>query len=462
MDLLEKSWQNTCENFCESYGSAVFESWLKPLKISSYENGVITVSAPTRFIKNWVQGHYIDYIERSLKKDINDIINVEILVDSKPVSQNLLKKSLDSVHEKASNNNNISEAEDKINLQNISRKYGFSSSLKFSNYVVGNSNEFAYKISKKFVFDEELENSFNPLVITGGVGLGKTHLLSAIANESLLQNNNLKVVYLTAERFMFKFIKALNENNILDFKQEVRSAELLLIDDLQFMCGKKSVQEEFLHAINYLFSSQCKIVVACDRSISKLTDMDERIKSRLNSGISAEICKPDLKFKKNLIISKLKQRDFSLEEEVVDLIAENINSNIRELEGAVNKVIVKSQMLGLTVDIKTAESWLSDFFRENERIISIDTIKKVVAEKFNIKISEIESSSRRRDFARPRQIAMYLSKKMTTRSFPEIGRKFGKRDHSTVMHAVKAIETLSLKDKELNRYIEDISSLLEG
>jgi chromosomal replication initiator protein len=332
----------------------------------------------------------------------------------------------------------------------------------FEKFVVGHPNELAYASAKRMAQPEKFD--FNPLFIYGGVGLGKTHLMHSIAWEIKNHNENAKVLYLSAERFMFQFIKSLRQKDTMSFKQKFRSVDVLIIDDIQFMMGKSSTQEEFFHTFNSLLDLNKKVIISSDRAPSDLDSFDDRIKSRLSWGLVADILPANFELrheilkKKALELSLKYENKITIAEDVIIFLAKTIANNVRELEGALNKVVTFANLMNRKVDVELAQTVLKDLLRSSNRRITIDEIQSKVASYFNIKVDDIMSAKRIRSFARPRQIAMYLSKKLTSRSLPEIGRKFGGRDHTTVIHAVKKVDQLK---SESNKFDEDINVLTQ-
>ena len=298
-------------------------------------------------------------------------------------------------------------------------------------------------------------------MIFGGVGLGKTHLMHAIAWEKKKINPDLKILYLSAEKFMYEFIKALRFKNTIAFKDQFRSVDVLMIDDVQFIIGKESTQEEFFHTFNALVDQNRQIVVSADKSPSDLEGLEERLRSRLGWGLVADIHPTTYELRLSIIEAKLEKYNINLSKDVAEFLAHKITSSVRELEGALTRLTAHVTLVGREVDIEIAQDLLQDLLRASDRRTTIDQIQKKVSEHFNLKISDMHSARRSRIIARPRQIAMYLSKNLTTRSLPEIGRKFGGRDHTTVIHAIKKVEELKKNDSNLSEDIEILTRSLQ-
>ena len=336
---------------------------------------------------------------------------------------------------------------------------------RFENFVVGKPNELAHAAARRVA--EACSGPvrmvpFNPLYLYGGVGLGKTHLMHAIAWHVHNSGCARKVIYLSAEKFMHQFIRALRFKSIMDFKDEFRSVDLLMIDDVQFISGKESTQEEFFHTFNALVDQNRQIVISADKSPSDLEGLEERMRSRLGWGLVADLHPTTYELRLGILQSKAEQANMQIPRKVLELLAHRITSNVRELEGALNRIVANMQLVGREISLESAQEELHDLFRLRERRVMIDEIQRRVAEHFNVRLAEMTSARRARAFARPRQVAMYLSKQLTSRSLPEIGRKFGGRDHTTVMHAVRRIEELKDTDPVLAEDIELLRRMLQG
>jgi chromosomal replication initiator protein len=332
----------------------------------------------------------------------------------------------------------------------------------FENFVVGSPNQLAYAAAFAVAESSAAITESNPLFLYGSVGLGKTHLMHAIAWHIKNTQPNRKVIYMSAEKFMYQFVRALRNKDVLSFKERFRSVDVLMIDDIQFICGKDSTQEEFFHTFNALIDNNRQMVISCDRSPSDLDNVEERIKSRLGWGLVADVHSTTYELRIGILQSKVEQMNISVPRNVIEFLANKITSNVRELEGALNKVVAHSTLIGREITLENTREILRDLLRANERIITIEEIQKKVANRYNIKISDMSSSSKSRDVARPRQIAMYLSKVLTPKSLVDIGKKFGKKDHTTVIHAVKKIEELSASDKEFLEEVELLTKILQS
>jgi chromosomal replication initiator protein len=330
----------------------------------------------------------------------------------------------------------------------------------FEQFVVGQSNQFAYSAAKRVA--EGGAVAFNPLFLHSSVGLGKTHLMHAIAWEIRRQRPDRKVVYLSAEKFMVEFVSALRHQDTVAFKQRFRNVDVLMIDDVQFIAGKNSTQDEFFHTFNALIDYRRQLVISADRSPSDLEGIEERIRSRLGWGLVADIHPTDFELRLGILQNKLDCGESSVPRDVLEFLAQRITSNVRELEGALNRVVAHATLTGRPIDVDFARHALQDLIRANDRRITIDEIQRRVSEHFKVRLSDLLSARRSRDVARPRQVAMYLAKRLTPRSLPEIGRKFGGRDHTTVMHAIKRIDELRASDSELNTALTQLIRDLDG
>ena len=445
-------WSNVLKKLNNEYGNEIFNSWIKNIKIQSHEGEVIFFTVPTRFIRDWITSHYLDKIIFFLNTENPDIKRVKINIDNSLSSNtHQIENNLDSTKPYSLNFNNNDE-------------WPLDERFTFEKFIVGPSNELAFASAKRLSLSEKFE--FNPLYLYGGVGLGKTHLLHSIAWKTKENNPEIKVLYLSAERFMFQFIKSLRQKDTMAFKQKFRSVDVFILDDIQFMIGKLSTQEEFFHTFNSLLDLNKKVIISCDRAPSDLKGFDERIKSRLSGGLVADILPASFDLRYSILKKKSEElvarsnTSLKLCDDVLVFLAKTIVTNVRELEGALNKVFTFSNILGKEIDVELTKSVLKDLLRSSNRRITIDEIQNKVSNYYNLKIEDMTSSRRIRSFARPRQVAMYLSKKLTTRSLPEIGRKFGGRDHTTVIHAVKKIEQLKIENSKFDEDINLITQII--
>jgi chromosomal replication initiator protein len=330
----------------------------------------------------------------------------------------------------------------------------------FENFVVGKSNELAYAAARR-VADTETP-SFNPLFLYGGVGLGKTHLMHAIAWHIRKNYPNRRVIYMSAEKFMYQFVRALRYKDTVAFKDQFRSVDVLMIDDVQFIGGKDTTQEEFFHTFNALVDRNRQVIISADKSPQDLDRMEERLRSRLGWGLVADLHPVTYELRLGILHAKAEKLGCTVPDKVLEFLAHKISSNVRELEGALNRIAAHANLVGRIITLEMTQEVLADLLRSSERRITIDEIQKKVAEHYNIRVSDMHSARRARQVARPRQVAMYLAKQLTPRSLPEIGRKFGGRDHTTVIHAVRKIEELSLHSAEFKEDVELLRRLLQN
>ena len=440
-------WEDVQNIFKKNFGTETYLSWLKNISLLKEYNDYLVLGVPTRFFRDWIVSRYLDKILSELKKFKNSINRVEFKVtEENKINVNDTLKIEDF--------SKVTEIKDSI--LNYNR---LNANLNFDSYVSGSSNEVALSSSKKIC--EQLSR-YNPLYIYGGVGLGKTHLLNAIGIELEKKTN---VMFISAERFMYHFIKSIKKNDMVNFKDFFRKSSVFIIDDIQFIRGKEGLQEEFFHTFNSLIDKSSQVIISADRAPMKLDRVQERIKSRLAGGLVVDIDTPDLDLKIKIIKKRLQdiqsqfKENSNISEEVINFIATESKTNIRELIGVLNRVVTFSKIHKKTLTIGDCKNILKDVFNQ-AKIITVDKIQNTVSNFFNIPLVEMLSQRRSRPLARPRQIAMYLAKKMTTRSLPEIGRRFANRDHTTVIHAVKTITRLSEKDDEMKKNIDQLRSLL--
>tara|TARA_B100001248_G_scaffold260978_1_gene250751 strand:- start:81 stop:1472 length:1392 start_codon:yes stop_codon:yes gene_type:complete len=440
------NWQEVQTAFKKTFGVEVYDSWLQKITLIKEYNDFLILGVPTRFFRDWIVSRYLDKILEQVRNFKLSINRVEFkIIEENKQNQELLK--INEI-------NKVTEIKDSI--LNYNR---LNPNLNFENFIQGKSNDIALSYSRKVC---EHLSRYNPLYICGGVGLGKTHLLNAIG--LTLQNDN-NVMFISAERFMYHFIKSIKKNDMVNFKDFFRKSSIFIIDDIQFISGKESLQEEFFHTFNSLMDKGSQIIISADRAPTKLDRVQERMKSRLGGGLVVDIETPDLELKIKIIKKKIEEiqsqfkENINLDNDVINYIASESKTNIRELIGVLNRVIAFSRVNNKTLNVADCKNILKDVFNQI-RVITVDKIQNVVSNYFNIPLSEMLSQRRSRPLARPRQIAMYLAKKMTSRSLPEIGRRFANRDHTTVIHAVKTISRLSEQDDEMKKNINQIKSLL--
>ncbi len=440
------NWEDVKNSFKKTFGAEIYTSWLQKISLVKEYNDFLILGVPTRFFRDWIVSRYLDKILEQVKTFKLSLNRIEFkIIEENKVSSDLSK--IDEI-------NKVTEIKDSI--LNYNR---LNPNLNFGTFIQGKSNDIALSYSKKVC---EHVSRYNPLYICGGVGLGKTHLLNAIGLKLQPENN---VMFISAERFMYHFIKSIKKNDMVNFKDFFRKSSVFIIDDIQFIRGKESLQEEFFHTFNSLMDKGSQIIISADRTPMKLDRVQERIKSRLAGGLVVDIETPDLELKVNIIKKKILEiesqfkENINLSDEVVNYIANESKTNIRELIGVLNRVIAFSRVHNKVLTTNDCKNILKDVFSQI-KVITVDKIQNVVSNFYNIPLSDMLSQRRSRPLARPRQIAMYLAKKMTSRSLPEIGRRFANRDHTTVIHAVKTIIRLSEQDDEMKKNISQIKSLL--
>jgi chromosomal replication initiator protein len=457
------AWQNLRDQLRERFGETGFRRWLEPVTgtvTESAEGMMLALALPTRFMRDWVEAHYGDTI-RALWVQLIKQGRVEFTVVSP------LKKS--SGEGKApgapGKEDGIAvEAAAAVPATALSPAAFETSELDprftFENFIVGPPNELAYAAARR-VADAEAP-SFNPLFLYGGVGLGKTHLMHAIAWHKRRNLPQQRVIYMSAEKFMYQFVRALRFRDTVAFKDQFRSVDVLMIDDVQFIGGKDTTQEEFFHTFNALVDRNRQVIVSADKSPQDLDRVEERLRSRLGWGLVADLHPVTYELRLGILHAKAEKLGCAVPDKVLEFLAHKISSNVRELEGALNRVSAHSQLVGRTITLEMTQEVLADLLRASERRITIDEIQKKVAEHYNIRLADMHSARRARAVARPRQVAMYLAKQLTPRSLPEIGRKFGGRDHTTVIHAVRKIEELSAYDSSFREDVELLRRLLQS
>jgi len=432
-------------------GKEVYESWIKKIKLFEEFNNYILFSVPTRFIRDWITSRYLDQILQTLKKHKKEIIRIEFKIS----------ENKDNITQKFNDQNKVNNT-DKISFIKESHlQYNrIDPNKRFENFLTGYSNKVAFEASLKV---SENISYYNPLYIYAGVGLGKTHLLNAIGYE---MNKNQKVMFISAERFMYQFVKSIKSNDMVKFKEFFRNTDVLIIDDIQFMNGKEAMQEEFFHTFNALLDKGSQIIVSADRPPNKLLRIQERIKSRFSGGLVIDIQKPEYDLRKKILnykineLTNLYSDKINISEEIQDFVSNKITSNVRELIGAINRIISFSRIYNKLPSLSEAKIILKDLLNINENNVTIDTIQTAVCKFFKISKNEMLSSRRSRYLVRPRQTAIYLTKILTTKSLPEIGREFSNRDHTTIIHSVKTIEKLKEKNIDMNENIIRLKNII--
>src|SRR5690242_19777571 len=452
---VQSQWVRVRARLRAEYGDAAYRSWLRNMSLQGIEEGRAKIAVPTRFLRDWVAAHYADRIRALWNGENNGVVAVDILISG---ASPQVAAAPEPAPEPATEAGAETADEKDVSAPLDPR-------FTFENFVVGKPNELAHAAARRVAESSVGTNRsvpFNPLFLYGGVGLGKTHLMHAIAWHIRTHDPSRKMIYLSAEKFMYQFIRALRFKDTMAFKEQFRSVDVLMIDDVQFISGKDSTQEEFFHTFNALVDQNRQVIISADKSPSDLEGMEERMRSRLGWGLVADIHPTSYELRLGILQSKAEQRGMPVPPKVLEFLAHKITSNVRELEGALTRIVAHAQLVGRAITLESAQEVLHDLLRANDRRVTIDEIQKRVAEHYNIRLSDMHSARRARVVARPRQVAMYLCKQLTPRSLPEIGRKFGGRDHTTVMHAVRKIEELKAADTTLAEDIELLRRMLEN
>ena len=472
---ISAQWARIRARLRAEYGETAFRSWLKPMTLEAIEGSTVILSVPTRFMQDWIDSQYAARLTNLWSGENSEITDVVIrhaalrsdatrvaARDGDGRSASTRAPSFPTsapTYAQSSFDPNSNSAFDMPNgIGDLSAPLDPRST--FNSFVVGKPNELAFAAARRVA--EAGTVPFNPLFLFGGVGLGKTHLMHAIAAHIREQSPEKRILYLSAEKFMYQFIRALRYKDTMAFKDQFRSVDVLMIDDVQFIAGKDNTQEEFFHTFNALVDQNRQVVISADKSPAELDGIEERMKSRLGWGLVAEIHSTTYELRLGILQSKAEKMGADVPVKVLEFLAHRITSNVRELEGALNRLVAYANLVGRDISLESAQEVLHDLLRANDRRVTIEEIQKRVAEHFNIKLSEMHSARRSRAIARPRQVAMYLAKQLTARSLPEIGRKFGGRDHTTVMHAVKKIDELRQSDTSFSEDVELLRRMLEN
>ena len=450
-DKINLDWKLIQSELKLKLGIEVYESWIKKIDLHEEFNNYILFTVPTRFIRDWITSRYLDQILQTIRKHKKQIIRIEFKIIEKKDNKNEKSDDLNQTNE----SRNVSFIKDS-NLQ-YSR---IDPNKKFENFLIGSSNKIAFEASLKV---SENISHYNPLYIYSGVGLGKTHLLNSIGHEMI---KNKKVMFISAERFMYQFVKSIKSNDMVQFKEYFRNTDVLLIDDIQFMNGKEAMQEEFFHTFNALLDKESRIIVSADRPPNKLSRIQERIKSRFSGGLVVDIQKPEYDLRRKIINYKLNELTtlytdkLNISDEIQDFISNKITTNVRELVGAINRIVSFSRIYNKIPSLSETKIILKDLLNLTENNVTIDSIQTIVCKFFKISKNEMLSSRRSRYLVRPRQTAIYLTKILTTKSLPEIGREFSNRDHTTIIHSVKTIEKLREKNSDMNDNINKLKNII--
>jgi len=449
--MIEETWGNIRGELLKSVGKNNYANWIEPLEFSALADGVATFLVPTQFMGNWVSRNFGEQILQELSNAGQSVSRVEFSVPR----QALAPRRQPAVKPKPT----------VINVGEDLPGAPLDGRFTFDTFVVGKPNELAHAAARRVA--EGGPVTFNPLFLYGGVGLGKTHLMHAIACELQRREQGLRIVYLSAEQFMYRFVQALRDKDMITFKQLFRSVDVLMIDDVQFIAGKDATQEEFFHTFNALVDQGKQIIISSDRAPTEITGVEDRIVSRLQSGLVVDLHPTNYELRLGILQQKVEHfsdqfPNLEIANGVLEFLAHRISSNVRVLEGAMMRLFAFGALVGREITLELAQDCLSDILRHSDRKITVEEIQRKVSDHYNIRLSDLIGPKRVRTFARPRQVAMYLAKTMTSRSLPEIGRRFGGRDHTTIMHGVRKIEELKQQDSQIADDLELLRRSLEG
>lgn len=455
---LDAPWHNVREKLKGEVGEVEYRTWLRQITLGPLEDGELVLYLPSRFLRDWVRSQYEERLRTLWRAEFEEVREIELQVKraqaaaSGSVAVPFVEEESESP-ESAPVSAAVAEGRNDLAAP-LDPRYTFES------FVVGKPNEFAYACARR-VAEKPSSPGFNPLFLYGGVGLGKTHLMHAIGLE-LARKGSVSVAYMSAEKFMYRFIAAIRSQSTMEFKEQLRSVDVLMIDDLQFLIGKDNTQEEFFHTFNALVEAGRQIVVSADKSPSDLSGLEDRLRTRLGCGMVADIHATTFELRISILEAKARASGVHVPPKVLEYLAHKITTNVRELEGALNRLIAHADLVGRPVTLDTTQDVLKDMLKAHDRRVTIDEIQRKVAEHWNIRLTDMSSARRARAVARPRQVAMFLAKQLTSRSLPEIGRKFGNRDHTTVMHAVNRVSELMDQDTAFAEDVELLRRMLEG
>ncbi len=458
--MTNEAWGRVRESLVKRIGKNNYVSWIEPLRLSELAEGVVRFEVPTTFFGDWVLRNFGDHILAHLNAEGQPVGRIEFFVPARVAAARLATESAPAPRVTA-------KTAGRARMMNDDDMPGASLDARFTfdSFVVGKPNELAHAAARRVA--EGGPVTFNPLFLYGGVGLGKTHLMHAIAHELQARQPQLRVLYLSAEQFMYRFVQALRERQIMDFKEIFRSVDVLMVDDVQFIAGKDSTQEEFFHTFNALVDQNKQIIISADRAPGEIKDLEDRIKSRLQCGLVVDLHPTDYELRLGILQQKAEYyrqqyKGLVISNGVLEFLAHRITTNVRVLEGALTRLFAFASLVGREITLELAQDCLADILRASDRKLTIEEIKRKVAEHYNIRLSDMIGPKRLRNIARPRQVAMYFAKQLTSRSLPEIGRRFGGRDHTTIMHGVRKIEELMSTDSQLSDDLQLLRRLLQA
>uniref|UniRef100_UPI0035714DAC chromosomal replication initiator protein DnaA n=1 Tax=Neokomagataea thailandica TaxID=661190 RepID=UPI0035714DAC len=456
---LEAAWLKVRDRLKSEVGEVEYGTWLRQIVLGPLEEDELTLFLPTRFLRDWVRSQYEERLKSLWRTEYPKVQHIELLVrrGTAENTSDTQQQPLSAESDSSTTDTPVVEAQTEVRSD---LAVPLDPRFTFDSFVVGKPNEFAYACARR-VAEKPSSPGFNPLFLYGGVGLGKTHLMHAIGSE-LTKTGNVSVAYMSAEKFMYRFIAAIRSQSTMEFKEQLRSVDVLMIDDLQFLIGKDNTQEEFFHTFNALVDAGRQIIVSADKSPSDLSGLEDRLRTRLGCGMVADIHATTFELRISILEAKAKASGTTVPAKVLEYLAHKITTNVRELEGALNRLIAHADLVGRPVTLDTTQDVLKDMLKAHDRRVTIEEIQRKVAEHWNIRLTDMSSARRARAVARPRQVAMFLAKQLTSRSLPEIGRKFGNRDHTTVMHAVNRVAELMEQDPSFAEDVELLRRMLEG
>jgi chromosomal replication initiator protein len=450
--MTNETWVQVKAELLKRVGKNNYTTWIEPLSLTEIDDGVAQFEVPTTFFGNWVSRNFSDHIRAQMVASGAVVDRIEFVVGKAPAAKSNPIPTRSPARPKTANDDDLPGAP-------------LDARFTFDSFVVGKPNELAHAAARRV--SEGGPVTFNPLFLYGGVGLGKTHLMHAIAHDLQEKQPELRVLYLSAEQFMYRFVQALRDRSVMDFKGLFRSVDVLMVDDVQFIAGKDSTQEEFFHTFNALVDQNKQIVISADRAPGEIKDLEDRIKSRLQCGLVVDLHPTDYELRLGILQQKAEYyrtqyKGLVLADGVLEFLAHRITTNVRVLEGALTRLFAFASLVGREITLELTQDCLSDILRASDRKITIEEIQRKVAEHYNVRLSDMIGPKRMRTIARPRQIAMYLAKQLTPRSLPEIGRRFGGRDHTTIMHGVRKIEELMAQDTQMAEDLQMLRRQLQG
>ncbi|MFT7593846.1 MAG: chromosomal replication initiator protein [Paracoccaceae bacterium] len=463
--MIQEKWGQLRQRLLKTVGQNNYKTWIEPLEFAQLQDGVALFNVPTNFMGNYVSQNFADLIMYELKAAGEAVQRITFKVATNSQLRPIAGRSNGASGKSAAASKGSAPSQKTQDVAYSLQAAPLDARFTFDSFVVGKPNELAHAAARRV--SEGGPVTFNPLVLYGGVGLGKTHLMHAIAWELRARQPELNVLFLSAEQFMYRFVQALRERKMMDFKVLFRSVDVLMVDDVQFIAGKDSTQEEFFHTFNALVDQNKQIIISADRAPGEIKDLEDRVKSRLQCGLVVDLHPTDYELRLGILQTKVQHYgssypDVQINDGVLEFLAHRISTNVRVLEGALTRLFAFASLVGREIDMELTQDCLADVLRASERKITVEEIQRRVSDYYNIRMSDIIGPKRLRSYARPRQVAMYLSKQLTSRSLPEIGRRFGGRDHTTIMHGVRRIEELKQTDGQIAEDVEMLRRSLEA